>query len=312
MTEDYKQYANELYKPAIKNFARRKVYTSLPDEIWGADLIDMSKLKTQNKNVTFALVIVDIYSRYCWVFPLKDKSGYSILTCFQSMKSTPNLLWVDEGKEFYNKDFKAFCDDNKIKMYHTFSGMKSSFVERLNRTLKEKIYKYLTENQTDKYLQVLDEIVDNYNNKVHSVTKQKPIDIYLHNKKPFVEIEEKTTFSKPKYKIGDYVRISKTKKTFEKGYTTKWSKEVFQIESINFDQEPIMYHVKDLEGEEITGGFYEEELQISAQKDFRNFLEVVQTKTENKIKYYLVKYEGYGSKFNEWKTEKELKELKAK
>lgn len=124
--------ALELIKPARKDFERRQVITSYPDEIWGADLVDMSKIKNKNKRITFLLNIVDIYSRYAYSIPLKNKLGAEILKALESVARTPKLLWVDEGTEFYNKDVKSWCNKHAVTMYSTHSGLKSVFVERFN------------------------------------------------------------------------------------------------------------------------------------------------------------------------------------
>jgi hypothetical protein len=302
---DLKQYSEEIHKPARKNFPRRDIATMSPNDIWSIDLVDMSNISEDNDNVKFLLNIIDIYSRYAYSFPLKSKKASEILNAFKSLKVLPRNIWSDEGNEFYNKEFKAFCKSNNINLYHTFSGLKSVYVERFNRTLKEMMYKYFTEKNSDYYINVLDDFVKKYNNTIHSRTKQKPIDIYLHNKTPMKAI---TIISndKPKYKVGDYVRISKFKKTFEKGYTARWSKEVFKVKSIDTLQHPYMYELEDLQGEDIKGKFYEEELQSTALQDFAVVEKILETKTVKRKKMYLVKYDGYDNKFNEWLTKEQL------
>jgi hypothetical protein len=123
-------------------------------------------------------------------------------------------MWVDEGHEFYNKEFMAFLKSNDIDMYHTNSELKSVFVERFNRTLREIMNQYFIEHNTDEYINVLQDMIEDYNNKIDSRTKQKPINIYLHNAEP--KQKEITGMDNPKFSIGDFVRISKVKKTFEK------------------------------------------------------------------------------------------------
>jgi hypothetical protein len=187
------------------------------------------------------------------------------------------------------------------------------FVERFNRTLKEIIYRYFTEHHTDEYLNVLPKFIENYNNTIHSRTKQKPIDIYLHDKKPYEKpediTEEDDKYYKAKYKVGDYVRISKVKKTFEKGYTSRWSKEVYKIKSIDTSQRPYTYELEDLKNETIKGNFYTEELQKTDLKDFAVVEKVLKTKKVNGVKMYFVQYDGYGPEFNEWLNEKQLNDL---
>ena len=133
-------------------------------------------------------------------------------------------------------------------MYHTYSHFKSVYAERFNRTLKDMMYIHFTEHNTNRYVEILDDLIKNNNNKIHSVTKQKPINIYLHNKKLHIKEtnEEDDKFHEAKYHVGDYVRISKIKKTFEKSCKTRLSKEVFKVVFIDTSQRPYMYGLQDL------------------------------------------------------------------
>ena len=104
------QLANELHKPIIRKFEKRGVYSTFKDNIWGVDLADMQLLSKYNKGIRFLLCVIDIFSKYAWVVPLKDKKGVSIVTAFQSIlkqsNRKPNKIWVDKGSEFYNASFK--------------------------------------------------------------------------------------------------------------------------------------------------------------------------------------------------------------
>ena len=137
------QLANELHKPIIKKFNKRKVYSSFEENIWGVDLADMQLLSKFNKGFRF-LCDIDIFSKYAWVIPLKDKKGISIVNEFQIIlkKSNrkPNKIWVDKGSEFYNSSFKKWLKDNDIKMYSTNNVGKSVIAERFIITIKNKIY----------------------------------------------------------------------------------------------------------------------------------------------------------------------------
>jgi hypothetical protein len=178
MPTDLQIFTKEIFRVAFKKFIRSSVKTINHDEIWGADLVDMSNVKFHNKQTTFLLNIIDLYSRFAYSIPLKSKTGESILNAFKSIDRKPKLLWVDEGKKFNNKDFKDWCKDNNIKMYSTHSGLKSVFVERFNRTMKESFYKMFSNHQTKRYLDFLPKFIGEYNNTIHSSTKAKPEDLY--------------------------------------------------------------------------------------------------------------------------------------
>ena len=175
------QLAKELHKPIIRKFKKRKVYAAFKDNIWGADLTDTQLLSRYNKGITSLLCVIDIFSKYAWVVPLKDKKGVSIVAAFQSIlkqsNRKPNKIWVDKGSEFYNTSFKKWLQDNNIVMYSTNNEGKSVVAERFIRTLKNKIYKYMTSISKNVYIDKLDDIVNECNNTYHTTIKMKPIDV---------------------------------------------------------------------------------------------------------------------------------------
>lgn len=295
-----KQYAKELHKPIKKKFQRIRVITFKPNEIWGADLADMAKYK--DGDFRYILVVIDIYSRYAWGFPLKTKKGDEVAKAFGKIKKKPDFLWVDKGSEFYNEKVKEVLKGTTI--YSTESGMKSAFTERLNRTLKNKMFEMFTEKQSREWVGMLPELLKDYNNTVHRSTGKTPYEVYVGGEKP--EQKFKTIKRKlPKFKKGDYVRISKVRGVFDKGYEAGWTEEVFKIVKVNKTKPPT-YDLEDLKGEEIKGKFYEEEMQKTDLQDFA-LVEKVLEKKGNKV---LVKYVGYGEKFNEWISKNQLEKLK--
>ena len=181
ITPQNEQLADELHKPIIRKFKKRKVYSAFKDNIWGADLADMQLLSKYNKGIRFLLCVIDIFSKYAWVIPLKDKKGISLVKAFQSIlkqsNRKPNKIWVDKGSEFYNACLKKWLRDNDIVMYSTHNEGKSVVAERIIRTLKSKIYKYMTSISKNVYIDKLDDIVDEYNNTYHTTIKIKPIDV---------------------------------------------------------------------------------------------------------------------------------------
>ena len=142
------ELAKELHKPIITKLKKRTIYSGFTDNIWGADLADMQLICNFNKGFRFLLCVIDIFSKYAWVVPLKDKEGVSIVDAFQKIldhsNRKPNKIWVDKGSEFYNNSFKKWLKDNDIEMYSTNNEGKSVIAERFIITLKNKIYKYMT------------------------------------------------------------------------------------------------------------------------------------------------------------------------
>ena len=140
----------------------------------------LQSLSKYNKGIKYLLCAVDLFSKYVWVVPIKDKKGTSIASAFQKIISggrKPNKIWVDQGSEFYNNSFKDFLKINNIEMYSTYNEGKSVVAERFIRTLKNKIFKYMAAISKNVYFDVLDDIVNKYNNTVHRTIKTKPIDV---------------------------------------------------------------------------------------------------------------------------------------
>ena len=253
--------ADEVHKPIIRKFNKRKVYSQFKDNIWGVDLADMQSLSRKNKGIKYLLCVIDLYSKYAFVIPLKDKKGISIVNAFNKIikqsNRKPNKIWVDQGVEFYNNVFEKWLLDNDINMYSKFNEGKSVVAERFIRTLKNKLYKHMTATGKNIYYDVLDDVVNKYNNTKHSTIKLKAIDVRDNNKRVYIdEHNEKDS----KFKVGDRVRISRHKKIFAKGYAPNWSSEIFIVDKIN-DTVPYTYNLKDLNDEEIIGSFYDKELQ---------------------------------------------------
>ena len=255
--------ADELHKPVIKKFNKRKVYSQFKDNIWGVDLAGMQSLSKNNKGIKYLLCAIDLYSKYTFVIPLKDKKGISIVNALNKIIKQsgrkPNKIWVDQGSEFYNHVFKRRLSRNNIIMYSTYNEGKSVVAERLIRTLENKLYKHMAATGKNVYYDVLDDIVNEYNNTKHNTIKMKPKDVGNNNKRVYIDEHNE---KRSRFKVGDRVRISEFKNIFAKGYTPIWSREIFIINKIN-DSVPYTYNIKDLNGEEIIGSFYDRELQKS-------------------------------------------------
>ena len=220
-------------KSIIRKFKKRKVYSSFRDNIRGVDLADTQLLSKFNKGFRFLLCVIDIFSKYAWVIPLKDKKDISIVNAFQKIlkesNRKPNKICVDKGNEFYNNSFKKWLPDNDIVMYSTNDKGKSVVAERFIRTIKNKIYKYMTSISKNVFIDKLDDIVKKYNT-YHTLIKMKPVDVKDNT---YIDFKKEVNNKNPKFKVGDHVRISKYKNIFSKGYMPNWSKEIFIIKKIN-------------------------------------------------------------------------------
>ena len=300
------ELANELHKPIRRKFMKRTVFAKNVDDIWTADLVDMQQFAKNNKGVKYLLTVIDVFSKYGWIIPLKTKTGIEVAKAFEELfkqNKPPSKLWTDKGTEFYNTHMKKVLSSNNVLLYSTENEEKSSIVERWNRTMKRKMWMYFTANNTHKYIDILPQLVEKYNNTYHRSIKCKPVDArkggnYDHVFEALFAKPNREKKKVPKFHVGDRVRIGKKKSTFEKGYTSNWSEEIFIIDKVN-DTKPPTYSLKDLRGEVIKGSFYEPELQMSKQQVYR-VEKVIRKRTQNGIKQALVKWKGYNKEFNSW------------
>lgn len=262
----------------------------------------MQAFAKYNNGVKYLLTVIDVFSKYGWIEPLKQKTGNAVASALKKIftERQPEKIWVDKGKEFYNKDVQGMAT-----LYSTENEEKSSVVERWNRTIKEQMFKYFSANSTRKYIDILDSLVSQYNNTKHSSIKMTPAEASLKKNESKVrrnlyERYPETETIEPKFAIGDRVRITKKKKTFEKGYTPRWTEEVFTISKIQYTKPPT-YKISDYNGDEVQGTFYEQELQKTNQEIFR--IEKIIKRQGNKS---LVKWLGYPESFNSWIDNKSL------
>ena len=183
-----------------------------------------------NYGFRFLLCGIGIYSKDAWVVYLKDKIEIAIANAFQKIldesESNSNKIWVDKRSEFYNRSIKSFQRKNDIEMYSTHDERKALITARLIRTLKNKIYKYMTSISRNVYVDKLDDINNKYNNTYHRTIQMKPVDV---KSSIYIESSKEINAEHPKFKIGDIVRISKYQNIFAKSYVPNYSEKVFAI-----------------------------------------------------------------------------------
>ena len=292
------ELANELHKPIRKKFKKRHVFSSNVDAIWASDLVDMQSFSKYNKGYKYILTIIDVFSKFGWAIPLKTKNGKDVTRAFAKLwteQEPPVRLWTDKGKEFYNKSMKSLLKRYNVHIYSTENEEKSSVVERWNRTIKRYMWKYFTTYSTKKYIDVLPDIIDKYNNTYHRSIKCTPVAARepLNYQRVFDALYPSTADkkAKSKFKVGDRVRIVRKKNTFEKGFTPNWTEEVFTISKVK-QTRPVTYTIIDTDGEEIKGSFYEQELQKTNQEIYR-IEKVVKKRRRNGVQEVYVKWLGY-------------------
>lgn len=241
-----KQRAHQLTRPNRYSYARRRIVSKGLDHFWQSDLIELAHdtySRRINGGVNYLLTVVDVLSRKAWAIGLRTKSAQSVSNALEAIFVTsrrwPNYLTTDEGKEFYNSHVKKLLAKYNVHHFSVYSRMKASVVERFNRAIKEKIYRYMIANKTRKFIDVVPFLVSGYNNTVHSVTKMRPDDVNMRNAPALARKlfgSGNTTKSTPRkkdfqFKVGDFVRLSKTPRAFRKSYKGNYTEEIFVISS---------------------------------------------------------------------------------
>ena len=272
------QLADELHKPVRRRFQKRSVFAKQVDDMWTADLVDMSPYSRSNSGYKYLLTVIDVFSKYGWIVPLKSKPGKEVAMAFQKLFSSssntpPSRLWTDTCTEFYKPQVKRVLTANNVTLYSTENEEKLSVMERWNRTMKNIMWKYSTENNIQKYIDVLPGMVEKYNYTYHRSIKLKPTNVrkpanYKHiNNVLYAKVNARKA-TPPRFHVGDKVRIVRKKGTFKKGFIPNWTEEVFTITPAKATKSTT-YTIEDTGGEPVQGTFYEQELQTSVQEIYR-------------------------------------------
>ena len=283
------------------------------------DLLDISKLWRYNKGIRFLLVCIDCFSRYMWVKTLKSKNADEMEKMFKELindwqPELPKQLTVDRGTEFTNKKVHALLRENDIKVFHPTAEGKAVYVERANQTLQSLIFRYLTEKQTQKYVDVLQDLVKTYNLRRHrGLLNHRPVDairdenvfffrrIEQNRLRPIIDKNIRMDrLRKNSFKVGDVVRIKKWKFAFDRGYKQTFSDQYYEIIKVNSFMPTNTYELKNMhDDEKIEGAFYPNELQL-VKGDVYKVEKIIKSRRKNGVKQYYVKWLGFDKKFNQW------------
>jgi hypothetical protein len=259
-----------LHRAARRRFPRSKIFAPAQHDLWEADLTFFDKLKRFNDGVKYLLVVVDVFSKVAAVEPLRTKATVEVSRAFEiivrRLKTTPAKLRTDRGTEFNSAVFRRLMSKYNIHHYMTLDAdIKAGVAERFNRTIKGRITRYMTANRTQRYVPKLQNIVSGYNASYHRSIGMEPNSVNHSNSRIVWERlygagRLKTRLTRPKFKLGDRVLISKSRDVFDRGYTTNWKSEIFTVHHI-LRHFPYRYLLRDEAGEVLEGSFYEQEIQ---------------------------------------------------
>ena len=313
-----KQLAYTLHFPRREKFKRNRIIVASINEQWEADLVDMQTFSRQNGGYKYILTVIDCFSKMAYVRPVKAKTGKLITEAFKDIFKTakPLNLRTDRGLEFENKDLKQYL--RKLQINHFTSKdekIKCAIVERFNRTLKSRMFKYFTAKGTRKYINVLQDFVKAYNDSYHRSIRMRPNDVNFDNEKQvFANLfgdksyyQLRKPHSGTKLTPGDKVRIPYEIKPFDKGYYPTFQDHVFTIEKL-IKGNKYMFKIKDYAGNTINQVFYPEQLQ-KITENLHRIEKVIRRRKRRGVREALVKWMNYPSTYNSWVLEKDIRGL---
>ena len=313
------QDAYTLHKPSRVHFVRNRVFVLRPLQQFQADLCDMQSLSKHNDGFNYLLTVIDVFSKKAYAQAIKKKTGVEVAKAFDRIlthSQIPKKMQTDAGKEFFNKVFQALLKKRGIAHYATASDMKACVVERFNRTLKTKMWRYFTAKNTHRYIDVLPELIESYNNSYHRSIKMTPLQVTKENAAQVFRnlyapsIHRKKAATKMNFKEGELVRISKLRGVFDKKYEQSYTDELFTV-SEGIPRQPPVYKLKDYDGEVIKGTFYEKELQkvkVSNDKAFQ-VEKILKRRVVRGKKQMYVCWKNWPEKFNSWVDAGEIKDV---
>ena len=299
-----------LHKPVIRKFKREPVIVSGPNIEWDIDLGDMRFFEEFNNGYNYFLLVIDDFSKFVYTRALKTKTGKEVTQALKSilvlLKEPPTAIRCDQGGEFLNVFFKRLLSQNNIKLITTQNELKACIAERCIKTIKNRIFRYFTETDQLDWSNVLPDITNSYNKSYQRSIKMPPeevneenMDSVWHTLHPMYPWKENKKF---KFNINDKVRISGLRKPFTREYDMKWSREFFIVADRFWKGQIPKYKLKDFANEEISGTFYESELQKIQADDNTIYIidKIVGRRTRNGRRELLIHWLGWPSKFDSY------------
>ena len=268
----YSNKTHSLHKPRRKKFKRRRIITHYPYQIVQMDLMDLQQISGNNSNYKYILLTIDCFSKKIWMRKLKTKTGFEtaegIKSIIMDMDWPPQTVIFDEGLEFYNKYVNMLFAQYNIHFYSIRTSTKAGAAERANRTIKSHIWKYFTDHNTKRWIDILSDIQDNYNDTYHRIIKRSPNEVTWKNRKKvfktmFPEIDDRI---KCKFKEDNKVRVAIYKDIFKKGNTQNWSTEIYTIYKVFQKAGVCWYKIKDAAGTKYPKSKYFYDLNLVAEK----------------------------------------------
>ena len=290
--------AYTLHKPARRRYERDPIVVEGIDDQWAADLLDVQAIADSNDGYKYLLTIVDTLSKKAWVRPLKDKTAATVARAFEDVFEkdgrVPRKLRTDKGQEFRGRAMQETLRRRGVHYFTSNNETKEAVVERFNRTLRSRLWRYFGATNDFRYVEALPELVEAYNAKKHRSIGVAPDDVTPYNaheiRKRLYGAWLRRPKREPRLAVGDPVRLNKAKDRFEQGYKSNWTDEIFVVHAVVRSGVHPRYKVRDADGEVIQGSFQEAELQ-----KVRRVPKIVSSRRKSRRGVY-VTWRGYPKK----------------
>ena len=306
-----KQETYSMHRSANKKFRRNRVMVTGIDDQWEMDLMDMVLYAKENDNVRYVLLIIDVFSKFIWLRALKNKTGAEVKEAIQDVLNDnrrPSRVRTDKGKEFLAGTIQRFFKEQDIRHFTSHNELKANISERAIKTIKAKIQRYMTYKQTFRFIDHLQDFAYSYNSTRHSsigmapenVSKENEVRVWHRLYWPSVQLQTKST--RFKFEVGDYVRLTYLRRTFQREYDQKWTGEIFEVSRKYIRGGLPIYNVQDFNREDIQGSFYQDELQRVIIKDDQLWKVdkiLKQRKRKGKTEY-LIRWLYWPKSFDSW------------
>ncbi len=277
------------------------------------------ELVDANNGYKYLFTTIDVFTKMAWIYPMKENKCAVVMKCFKDILrqcgDKPERLNTDRGSELICKQFTTFLKENKIHHYLSYSLRKCPVVERFNLTIQQLLYKMMKQNNTYEWTKLIDKAMKIYLNRKHRTIKMTPLEAEKDENGPILRqtylkkyIKAGKKKIKPKFSVGDTVRIYKERGTFHRGYMEDFTTEIFTIVEVLINLPVPRYKIKEYNGDEVVGSFFEDELVRYDPPEFYE-IDVIKTRGKGKRKEYLVHYRGWPSTYDEWKSSSEMKQI---
>ena len=296
--------------PARRRFTRNHIYVAGINAQWQADLADMQGIARQNGRIRYLLTVIDVFSKFAWAMPVHSKDANAITAALGQDLTTanprhPKRLQTDKGKEFFNSNFQTLMKPHGIQHFASESKLKAAVVERFNRTIKTRIWTYLSDRGTVRWVDVIQDLVDAYNHSRHRSINMAPADVQKKNEnRLWVRLfEDGDTYLTHQIPNGAMVRASSHKTIFDKGYMPNWTKEQFTVSKAKPPRKGTkrrVYKLMDYNDETVKGSWYPEEIQEISDNQYRIEKDLRRRTLPDDKNELFVRWEGWPEKYNSW------------